>query len=71
MVQWVPWPLAPASHVGPSCLLLIQLPANGPEEAAEDGSNAWAPAPMWGMQVECLTPGFGLAQIQLLLPFGD
>ena len=58
--------------------LPIQLPANargktvenGPS-TVEDGPSAWVPAHMWETWKKLLAPGFGLAQLWPLQPFGE
>lgn len=43
-----------------------QLPANAPQEAADDGSSTWVPATPLGAWMELLAPGSCLAQPLLL-----
>lgn len=70
IVQWAkPQTVIVTSHIRVPlwvliALFLIQLPANVPGRAAEDGSTA-APAMQWETRVE-LAPYFGLAQPKLL-----
>lgn len=51
---------------------LIQLCADVPGKALEDGPTAWAPPALsWQKREKLLAPGFSLAQPQLVLPYGE
>lgn len=54
----------------PTITFSIQLPANSPENAAEDGSSAWDSAPLAETPKKNLSRGFGLAQLWPLCPSG-
>lgn len=49
--------------------LQTQLPANVPEK--QQRPNTWVPATRWETSKQLCDPGFVLAQLQLLQPFGS
>lgn len=63
-------PIWPLDHIlaAPPPIL---LPAYAPGKTVEDGSDPWAPAPIWEIQNKFLASGFESAQPQLLWSLGD
>ena len=57
---------APGSHMDAGSNPSIPAPCLGPGNAAKDGPNPWALAPVWETQKRFQAPRFGLTQLQPL-----
>lgn len=64
LVSWVPVSV-------PSAPLLIQLPVDGLEKAAEAAISAWANVSIRETRMKLQAPSFGPAHLQLLQPSGE